>query len=41
MAPLLAALLPSIGSILDKIIPDPTAAAEAKLKAIELAQRVS
>lgn len=39
MAPLLAALLPSIGSILDKIIPDPAAAAEAKLKAIELAQK--
>ncbi len=32
------ALLPVIGSIIDKIIPDPQASAEAKLKALELAQ---
>ena len=31
-------LIPVIGSIIDKIIPDPKVAAEAKLKAIELAQ---
>lgn len=33
------ALLPVLGTIFDKIIPDPAAAAEAKLKAMELAQR--
>lgn len=36
MWPALAAMLPGL---LDKIIPDPSAAAEAKLKALELAQR--
>jgi hypothetical protein len=36
---MIAALIPLIGSILDKIIPDPQQAADAKLKAIELAQR--
>lgn len=36
---MLAAILPLVGTILDKIIPDPQAAAEAKLKAIELAQK--
>ena len=36
MWPALAAMLPGL---LDKIIPDPAAAADAKLKAIELAQR--
>jgi hypothetical protein len=39
MLPLLAALLPTIGSVLDKIIPDPQAAADAKLKVMEMAQR--
>lgn len=39
MAPIFAALLPTIGTILEKIIPDPQAAAEAKLKALELAQK--
>lgn len=39
MLPLLAALLPTIGSVLDKVIPDPQAAADAKLKVMELAQR--
>jgi hypothetical protein len=32
-------LIPIITSIIDKILPDPKAAAEAKLKALELAQR--
>lgn len=32
-------LIPAVTSILDKVIPDPAAAAEAKLKALELAQR--
>lgn len=36
---MLQAFLPVIGTILDKIIPDPAAAADAKLKALELAQR--
>jgi hypothetical protein len=31
-------LIPVLGSIVDKLIPDPKLAAEAKLKAIELAQ---
>lgn len=33
------ALIPIIGTVLDKIIPDPQAASEAKLKALEMAQR--
>jgi hypothetical protein len=33
------ALIPILGTIFDKIIPDPAAAADAKLKAMELAQR--
>lgn len=33
------AFLPIISSVLDKIVPDPQAAAEAKLKALEMAQR--
>ncbi len=33
------ALLPLLGTIFDKIIPDPQAAADAKLKVLELAQR--
>lgn len=32
-------LIPVVGSLLDKLIPDPKMAAEAKLKAVELAQR--
>lgn len=36
MWPLLASILPGL---LDKLIPDPQAAADAKLKAIEMAQR--
>lgn len=34
-----AALIPAITQVLDKIIPDPQAAADAKLKALELAQK--
>jgi len=33
------ALIPLIGTVLDKVIPDPAAAAEAKLRALEMAQR--
>lgn len=33
------ALIPVLGTIFDKIIPDPQQAADAKLKAMELAQR--
>lgn len=33
------ALLPIVTSVLDRVIPDPVAAADAKLKALELAQR--
>lgn len=33
-----AAFIPLLGSIIDRIIPDPEKAAEAKLKALELAQ---
>jgi roadblock/LC7 domain-containing protein len=36
---MLQALIPLLGTVLDKIIPDPTAAADAKLKAFELAQK--
>lgn len=32
-------LIPAVTQILDKVIPDPAAAADAKLKALELAQR--
>lgn len=35
----IAALIPLLGNIFDKVIPDPTAAADAKLKAMELAQK--
>jgi len=35
----LLSFLPIIGDVLDKVIPDPTAQAEAKLKLMELAQR--
>lgn len=33
------ALIPLIGSVLDKVLPDATAAADAKLKMVELVQR--
>lgn len=32
-------LIPAVAQVLDKIIPDPQAAADAKLKALELAQK--
>lgn len=33
------ALIPVVGKVLDSIIPDPAAAAEAKLRALEMAQK--
>lgn len=36
---MIAALIPAIAGIVDKLIPDPKMAAEAKLRAVELAQR--
>ena len=36
---MIAALIPAIAGIVDKLIPDPKVAAEAKLRAVELAQR--
>jgi len=36
---MLPLLIPAITSLLDKLIPDPQAAADAKIKAIELAQK--
>jgi hypothetical protein len=36
---MLPALIPIITTVLDKILPDPQAAADAKLKALEMAQR--
>lgn len=36
---MLQALIPIIGTVLDKVLPDPQAAAEAKLKALEMAQK--
>lgn len=36
---MLAALLPIIGTVLDKVLPDPQAAADAKLRVLELAQK--
>lgn len=35
----LAALIPILGSVIDKIFPDPTAAAAGKLQIMEMAQR--
>lgn len=34
-----AALIPAVTTILDKVLPDPQAAADAKLKALEMAQK--
>lgn len=39
MGPALAALIPVVGNLLDRIFPDPAAAAEAKVKVMEMAQR--
>lgn len=36
---MIQALIPIIGTVLDKILPDPQAAADAKLKALEMAQK--
>lgn len=33
------AIIPIIGAVIDKVLPDPAVAAEAKLRALELAQR--
>lgn len=38
MGPLLPALIPLLGNLFDKFVPDPQAAAEAKLKVMEMAQ---
>ena len=35
----LAALIPLLGTVFDRILPDPQAAADAKLKVMEMAQR--
>lgn len=39
MAPALVSLLPMLGNLLDRLFPDPQAAADAKLKVMEMAQR--
>lgn len=39
MAPALAALIPALGNLLDRVFPDPHAAADAKVKVMEMAQR--
>lgn len=39
MLPLLEKLIPTVAGILDKVIPDPNQAAEAKLKLLEMTQR--
>lgn len=39
MAPLIAALLPMLGNVLDKVLPDPAVAADAKLRALEMMQK--
>lgn len=36
---MIAALIPLLGTLFDKLIPDPQAAADAKLKVMEMAQR--
>lgn len=36
---MLAALIPVLGSLLDKFIPDPSAAADAKLKMLDMVQK--
>lgn len=39
MAPAIAALVPFLGNVLDRLFPDPATAAEAKIKVMEMAQR--
>lgn len=38
MAPIITAILPTVMDIIGRVLPDPKAAADAKLKALELAQ---
>jgi hypothetical protein len=39
MAPAIAALIPLLGNVFDRLFPDPAAAADAKVKVMEMAQR--
>lgn len=39
MAPALTALIPVLGNVFDRLFPDPAAAADAKVKVMEMAQR--
>ncbi|WP_313632576.1 3TM-type holin [Massilia timonae] len=39
MAPALTALIPMLGNVFDRLFPDPAAAADAKVKVMEMAQR--
>lgn len=39
MTPAIAALIPVLGNLFDRIFPDPKAAAEAKVQVMEMAQR--
>lgn len=39
MAPIIASLIPLLGDIFDRVFPDPAAAADAKVKVMEMAQR--
>ena len=39
MAPAISALIPMLGSVFDRLFPDPAGAAEAKVKVMEMAQR--
>ena len=39
MAPAIAALLPMLGSVFDRLVPDPATAADAKVKVMEMTQR--
>jgi len=39
MTPAIAALIPMLGNVFDRLFPDPAAAADAKVKVMEMAQR--
>lgn len=39
MAPAIAALIPALGNLLDRVFPDPAVAADAKVAVMEMAQR--
>lgn len=39
MAPAITALIPLLGNVFDRLFPDPAAAADAKVKVMEMAQR--